>query len=188
VRTISVFLKRARLNECCDFKFLIFISTFIKSTVTVFFYAPHSSDPSTMTNTKLLDDLMRADRVRIGLSSSASLHSYAFFLSLMIDSFPTSRKLFFVFRVLLIVYSFLTASLPSPPPLIPRLHFMQLIICGQALSHCVQYTVRDILKHWTKDKRQIYLLVDGEKNVSHVNIYIHIPIRMFNSHRLFHES
>jgi hypothetical protein len=117
VRTISVFLKRARLNECCDFKFLIFISKFIKSTVTVSFYAPHSSDPSTMTNTKLLDDLMRADRVRIGLSSSASLHSYAFFLSLMIDSFPTSRKLFFVFRVLLIVYSFLTASLPSPRPL-----------------------------------------------------------------------
>jgi hypothetical protein len=106
VRTISVFLKRARLNECCDFKYLIFISKFIKSTVTVSFYAPHSSDPSTMTNTKLLDDLMRADRVRIGLSSSASLHS-----------FPTSRKLFFVFRVLLIVYSFLTASLPSPRPL-----------------------------------------------------------------------
>mmetsp|Transcript_15741 Transcript_15741/g.15093 ORF Transcript_15741/g.15093 Transcript_15741/m.15093 type:complete len:194 (+) Transcript_15741:357-938(+) len=34
----------------------------------------------------------------------------------------------------------------------------KLIICGQALSHCVRYTLVDILKHWKKDKKSIHLL------------------------------
>lgn len=25
-------------------------------------------------------------------------------------------------------------------------------MCGQALSHCVNYTVRDIVEHWPKDE------------------------------------
>lgn len=28
----------------------------------------------------------------------------------------------------------------------------QLVICGQALSHCVNYTVRDIVEHWPADE------------------------------------
>lgn len=28
----------------------------------------------------------------------------------------------------------------------------KLVMCGQALSHCVNYTVRDILEHWPKDE------------------------------------
>lgn len=36
-----------------------------------------------------------------------------------------------------------------------------LIVCGQAMSHCVNYTVRDIVKHWPKDQRsRIFLLTD----------------------------
>ncbi|KAL7533015.1 hypothetical protein ACHAWF_004316 [Thalassiosira exigua] len=28
----------------------------------------------------------------------------------------------------------------------------QLVMCGQAMSHCVNYTVRDIVSHWPKDE------------------------------------
>lgn len=28
----------------------------------------------------------------------------------------------------------------------------KLVVCGQALSHCVNYTVRDIVQHWPKDE------------------------------------
>ena len=28
----------------------------------------------------------------------------------------------------------------------------KLVMCGQALSHCVNYTVRDIAEHWPKDQ------------------------------------
>lgn len=39
----------------------------------------------------------------------------------------------------------------------------QLIICGQAKSHCVRYTTVDILKHWhVKPHSAIYFLSDGE--------------------------
>lgn len=37
----------------------------------------------------------------------------------------------------------------------------KLVICGQALSHCVNYTVRDIVEHWPKDEmNKITLLQD----------------------------
>mmetsp|Transcript_24093 Transcript_24093/g.56204 ORF Transcript_24093/g.56204 Transcript_24093/m.56204 type:complete len:366 (+) Transcript_24093:20-1117(+) len=36
----------------------------------------------------------------------------------------------------------------------------KLIVCGQAKSHCVNYTLRDILTHWPKDNADIYLLTD----------------------------
>ena len=41
-----------------------------------------------------------------------------------------------------------------------------LIVCGQAMSHCVNYTLRDIVKRWPQDRRgQITLLVDGASAV-----------------------
>ena len=37
----------------------------------------------------------------------------------------------------------------------------KLIVCGQAMSHCVNYTLRDIVKTWPKDKMSnICLMVD----------------------------
>ncbi len=41
-----------------------------------------------------------------------------------------------------------------------------LLVCGQAMSHCVNYTLRDIVQHWddadgtTTDKKPIFLLTD----------------------------
>jgi hypothetical protein len=49
--------------------------------------------------------------------------------------------------------------------------YVQLYVCGQAKSHCVQYTVRDIIKYWDIEKRRnpdkvnlklIYLIEDGK--------------------------
>lgn len=39
---------------------------------------------------------------------------------------------------------------------------------GEALSHCVRYTLTDILKHWregTEEKKKIVLLEDGSSPV-----------------------
>lgn len=37
----------------------------------------------------------------------------------------------------------------------------RLIVCGQAMSHCVNYTLRDIVKYWNKDEMyKICLLTD----------------------------
>lgn len=44
-----------------------------------------------------------------------------------------------------------------------------MIVCGQAKSHCVNYTLADIVKDWVKHQRHrlgdIYLLEDGCSNV-----------------------
>jgi nicotinamidase-related amidase len=45
----------------------------------------------------------------------------------------------------------------------------KLIVCGQALSHCVNFTLRDILQHWVslgKNPADIYLLADGSSPVA----------------------
>lgn len=98
---------------------------------------------------------------------------------------------FLFFPQFLICYYAPLCLLPHLSPCcILAIILLQLIVCGQALSHCVQYTVRDILKHWTKDKRQIYLLVDGKETVSHQYFYSvnsDIPTCDFYSHRLSHE-
>ena len=39
---------------------------------------------------------------------------------------------------------------------------MQLIVCGQALSHAVNFTMRDLIKHWRGDMSQLVLLEDGK--------------------------
>jgi nicotinamidase/pyrazinamidase len=37
----------------------------------------------------------------------------------------------------------------------------RLVVCGQAMSHCVNYTLRDIVKHWPKNRlKDITLLTD----------------------------
>lgn len=42
----------------------------------------------------------------------------------------------------------------------------RIIVCGQALSHCVNFTVRDIIQHFSKeDVEKIYLLKDGSSPV-----------------------
>ena len=40
----------------------------------------------------------------------------------------------------------------------------KLVVCGQALSHCVNQTVRDIISRWNPDNfGNIYLLEDGKE-------------------------
>lgn len=72
------------------------------------------------------------------------------------------------------MYSALEAEVPIPndPTTMLNKDFLnrlkiadQLLICGQAKSHCVNFTTRDILKHWTKDKQRICILEDGCSNV-----------------------
>ena len=40
-----------------------------------------------------------------------------------------------------------------------------IIVCGQALSHCVNFTTRDILKHWKRSPSRLYLLTDASSPV-----------------------
>ena len=42
----------------------------------------------------------------------------------------------------------------------------KLIVCGQALSHCVNFTVRDLVDYWTKDTSIINILSDGAASVN----------------------
>jgi nicotinamidase/pyrazinamidase len=39
--------------------------------------------------------------------------------------------------------------------------FDRVIVCGQALSHCVNFTVRDIVDNWNRDNSDIIVLTDG---------------------------
>jgi nicotinamidase-related amidase len=67
------------------------------------------------------------------------------------------------------MYSALSAEVPVPgdastelnTALLDRLHqAKQVLICGEAKSHCVNYTMRDLLANWTKDPSQLVLLED----------------------------
>ena len=43
----------------------------------------------------------------------------------------------------------------------------RLLVCGQALSHCVNFTVRDIVDHWPAERRSdIVLLVDCASTIA----------------------
>eukprot|EP00600_Ochromonadales_sp_CCMP1393_P010544 CAMPEP_0175007414 /NCGR_PEP_ID=MMETSP0005-20121125/6394_1 /TAXON_ID=420556 /ORGANISM="Ochromonas sp., Strain CCMP1393" /LENGTH=945 /DNA_ID=CAMNT_0016262845 /DNA_START=27 /DNA_END=2864 /DNA_ORIENTATION=+ len=42
----------------------------------------------------------------------------------------------------------------------------KLLICGQAMSHCVNYTTRDLITNWDKDPSSLVLLTDGASPVS----------------------
>ena len=38
---------------------------------------------------------------------------------------------------------------------------VQVLVCGQSLSHGVNFTVRDLVKNWSKDMSKIVVLRDG---------------------------
>lgn len=73
------------------------------------------------------------------------------------------------------MYSAIMAEVPMPDDpgtqlnskLLRRLQSSrQLVVCGQALSHCVNFTVRDLVKHWRSDKSRILLMRDGSSPVA----------------------
>jgi nicotinamidase-related amidase len=43
---------------------------------------------------------------------------------------------------------------------------LQMYICGQALSHCVNYTMRDFFNYWNGAPEDMVLLRDGIANTS----------------------
>ena len=67
------------------------------------------------------------------------------------------------------MYSAIAADVPldSDPsthinrPFLARLNQSQkLYICGQALSHCVNFTMRDVLANWSREHKNLHLLED----------------------------
>mmetsp|Transcript_17406 Transcript_17406/g.29168 ORF Transcript_17406/g.29168 Transcript_17406/m.29168 type:complete len:173 (+) Transcript_17406:738-1256(+) len=67
------------------------------------------------------------------------------------------------------MYSALMAEVPIPDDPTTQLNFNllrrlensgQLVVCGQALSHCVNFTVRDLVHLWRTEKSRIFLLRD----------------------------
>lgn len=66
--------------------------------------------------------------------------------------------------------------------------YWQILICGQALSHCVNFTLRDIVKHWRGEMSKIVLLMDGMHIVNHIfstliNIFpLRLLYRLFSCH------
>ena len=42
----------------------------------------------------------------------------------------------------------------------------QLIICGQAMSHAVNATLRDLVNHWRGDKGKLEFLQDGTLTIT----------------------
>ena len=72
------------------------------------------------------------------------------------------------------MYSALEAEVPIPDDMSTQLNSKllrrlqsakQLVVCGQALSHCVNFTLRDIVKHWRSDISRIHLMRDGTSSV-----------------------
>ena len=72
------------------------------------------------------------------------------------------------------MYSAIAAEIPVPEDpstalnqsLLQKLNNAdKVVICGQALSHCVNFTMRDILSNWTKSPSQLILLSDGSSAV-----------------------
>lgn len=39
---------------------------------------------------------------------------------------------------------------------------VQVLVCGQAMSHTVNYTLQDLTHHWPGDKKRLVLLKDGK--------------------------
>jgi nicotinamidase/pyrazinamidase len=72
------------------------------------------------------------------------------------------------------MYSALQAEVPIPadpttcldPVLVAKLNKAdQVLICGQAKSHCVNYTMRDLVDNWKSEKSKLVLLSDGCSSV-----------------------
>ncbi len=50
----------------------------------------------------------------------------------------------------------------------------KLLVCGQALSHCVNFTFTDILETWPADlKKNLVLLTDGTSHSLSLSSFIH---------------
>lgn len=61
--------------------------------------------------------------------------------------------------------------------LLQKLHSCpQLMVCGQALSHCVNFTVRDIVDNWRGENSKIVLLADGLPSLHLLYFVIHVII------------
>lgn len=70
------------------------------------------------------------------------------------------------------MYSAIEAEVPIPADPMTQTNFEfiadlkraeKLIIGGQALSHCVNYTTRDLLRYWApRDPADLILLIDGK--------------------------
>lgn len=73
------------------------------------------------------------------------------------------------------MYSAIEAEVPIPADPLTQTNFgfladlknaPKVIVCGQALSHCVNYTTRDIVRYWdTREPADIVLLLDGASPV-----------------------
>lgn len=101
---------------------------------------PLASDPSTFLNQKLMAELQTADQV------SSTYH-------VMCLLFP-----------ILYVSLYANITMPNAHNIIYK-RAVQLIVCGQALSHCVNYSTRDIVDNWKGDKSQIIVMKDGACNI-----------------------
>lgn len=74
------------------------------------------------------------------------------------------------------MYSAIAAEVPVPDDPLTSTNYKfleqlkkskKLVICGQALSHCVNYTTRDILKDWAPRKpADLIILSDGSSSVT----------------------
>ena len=59
------------------------------------------------------------------------------------------------------------ASIELNTALLGRLwHAKQVLICGEAKSHCVNYTMRDLLANWTSDPDRLVLMEDCSSAVT----------------------
>lgn len=70
------------------------------------------------------------------------------------------------------MYSAIEAEVPVPSD--PQTHTNRdivaalkkapkVLVCGQALSHCVNYTTRDLVQYWEgRDPADIILMLDGQ--------------------------
>mmetsp|Transcript_15410 Transcript_15410/g.23238 ORF Transcript_15410/g.23238 Transcript_15410/m.23238 type:complete len:301 (-) Transcript_15410:237-1139(-) len=72
------------------------------------------------------------------------------------------------------MYSAVLADVPIPADttthlnrrIIEKLHNSRtLVVCGQALSHCVNFTVRDIMNNWRNNASTVHLLTDASSSV-----------------------
>ena len=68
------------------------------------------------------------------------------------------------------MYSAIMAEVPMPDDVSTHLNSKllrrlqssrQLVVCGQALSHCVNFTVRDLVEHWRSEPSRIHVMRDG---------------------------
>ena len=74
----------------------------------------------------------------------------------------------------------------TTPTIYICLSYIQLLVCGQALSHCVNFTFSDLLDEWPADKRaRLVLLTDGRCIYSMYTPYIDAFDYAYTMHVLY---